>query len=137
MVKHPKVSKRYQIDSLKNFLLLIMFSLTNTFVENSNIWPRLFFIFVKTVLNHTSNAFNTKFRHQSKDWRSSYLVREAFPLCSYLIAITLRENSVKCLTVTKTLKEKFFEVVSDDLQSKKCFQRQSVTNYLGLTLVSM
>ena len=64
-------------------------------------------------------------------------MREAFSLFSYLIAVTLCENIVKCLTVPKILKEKFFEGVWDDLQSKKCFQRQSVTKYLRLTLVSV
>ena len=137
LVKHPKVSKLYQTDSLKNFLFLMMFLLPTNFVEKSNIWPRIFFIFLKSVLNHTWNAFNTKFRRQSKDRRSSYLVREAFSLFSYLIAIALGKSSVKCLTVTKILKENFFEGIWDDLQSKKCFQRQSVTKYLRLTLVSM
>ena len=41
------------------------------------------------------------------------------------------------LTVTKIGKEIKFEGVWGDLEAKKCFQRQSFTKYLRLTLVFM
>ena len=41
----------------------------------------------------------------------------------------------KALRVTKIVKETKFEGVWDELESKKGFQRESVTKYLRLTLV--
>ena len=42
------------------------------------------------------------------------------------------------LIVTKIVKKKImFEGVVGELEAKKCFQRQSFTKYLTLTLVSM
>ena len=43
---------------------------------------------------------------------------------------------MKDLRVTKIVKEINFEGVWNELESKKCFQRQSVAKYLRLTLVS-
>ena len=137
LFKHPNMWKRYQIDCLKNFLLLIKFLLTTNFVKNSDVWPRIFFIFLKTVLNHTWNAFKAKFRHQWKNRKSIYLLREDFSLISNLSALTLVWDSVKSLRITKILEEINFEWVCDESESKSAFQRQSVTRYLRLTLVSM
>ena len=44
---------------------------------------------------------------------------------------------MKDLRVTKIVKEIKFEGVWGDLESKKCFQRQSFTKYLRVTLVFM
>ena len=81
--------KYYEIDCLQSLLLLFMFLLTTNFVKNSHMLSRIFFIFLKTVLNQTSNAFNTKFLRQWKDRKSSYQVEEAFALFFNLIALTL------------------------------------------------
>ena len=42
---------------------------------------------------------------------------------------------MKGLRVTKNNKEIKFEGVWDELEAQKCFQRQSFTKYLRLTLV--
>ena len=60
-VKHRKVSK-YEPHCLQNLLLLFMLLLTTKFVKNSQILPRIFFIFLKNVLKQTWNSFNTKFQ---------------------------------------------------------------------------
>ena len=44
---------------------------------------------------------------------------------------------MKVLRVTKTVKEVMFEGVWGKLEAKKCFQCQSFTKYLRLTLVFM
>ena len=113
-----------------------MFLLTTYSVKNSHIWGRIFFVFLNNVLNQTCNAFNTKFQRQSKDQNSSYQVRKNFAFFVKLIALTLGQNSVKSLRVTKSVKEIKFQGVWDELESKNGFQRQSVTKYLRLTLVS-
>ena len=41
--------------------LLFMFLLTATFVVNSHIYARVYFIFLENVMKQTSNSFNTKF----------------------------------------------------------------------------
>ena len=41
---------------------------------------------------------------------------------------------MKCLWVTKIVKEKKFEGMRGKLEAKECFQRQSFTKYLKLTL---
>ena len=57
-------------------------------------------------------------------------------LCN-LMALTLDQKSVKSLRVTKIVKEIEFKGVCDERESKKGFQRQSVTKYLRLSLVFM
>ena len=42
-----------------------MFLLTTNFVKNSNIYARILFIVLKTVLDHIRNDFNTKFSGQT------------------------------------------------------------------------
>ena len=66
-----------------------MFLLRTNFVENSRSYARIFFIFLKTVLNQILIAFNTKFWRQWEDQKRSYEVREAFAIFSNLIALTL------------------------------------------------
>ena len=44
---------------------------------------------------------------------------------------------MKDLRVTEIVKEIKFEGVWDELETQKCFQRQSFTKYVRLTLVSM
>ena len=53
------------------------------------------------------------------------------------MALTLDQNSVKSLRVTKIVKEIEFKGVCDERESKEGFQRQSVTKYLRLSLVFM
>ena len=65
-----------------------MFLLTTNFVKNIHIYARIFFIFLKTVLSQTWNAFNTKFWFSEQDRKSSFQVREAFALFCNLIALT-------------------------------------------------
>ena len=50
---------------------------------------RIFFIFLKTFLKQTWNAFNTKFQPQWKDRKSSYQVRQILGLFSDFIALIL------------------------------------------------
>ena len=54
-----------------------------------------------------------------------------------LIAPILRYNCVKCLRVTKIVKESGSERLWDELKSKKCFQRQALIKHLRLTQVFM
>ena len=75
-----------------------MFLLPTKFAKNSNIWARIFFIFLKHVLKQTWNRFNTKFQPQWKYRKSSYQVRQVIGLCCHLAALIL---GVK--TVSKTL----------------------------------
>ena len=137
LVKDRKVSKYYEIGSLQTIFLLFMFFITTNFVENSHSYSRIFFIFLKTGLNQTWNAFNTKFGRQWKDRKRSYRVSETFAHFCNLIAPNFALNSVKSLRVSKIVTKNNFKWVWQELESKKCFQRQSVTKYLRLTLVSM
>ena len=51
LVKYQKASKYYVHDYLQNFLLLFMFLLTAPIVTNSHILARIYFAFVKNVLD--------------------------------------------------------------------------------------
>ena len=51
-------------------------------------------------------------------------------LSSNLIALTLDEDSVKGLRVPKIIKKNKFKEVRSELESKKGFQRESVTKYV-------
>ena len=66
-----------------------MFLLTTNFVKNGHIYAIILYIFLKTVLNQTLKTFNTNFRRQWKDQKSSSPVREEFALLCDLIALTL------------------------------------------------
>ena len=137
LVKHQKVSKHYENDCLQSFLLLFMSLLTAPIVKNSHIYTRVYFIFLKTVLKQTWTFFNTKFQPQWKDLKSSYQVRIILALFYNLIALILDENCVEGLRVTKIVKEIKFQSVWGELKAKNCFQKQSFTKYLRLTLVFM
>ena len=89
MVKYQTLSKYCGNDCLQNFLLHFMSLSTAKFVKKSRIMARLYFIFVKNILNQPWKAFNTKFQPQSKDQNSSYQVRQTFALFFNLIALTL------------------------------------------------
>ena len=54
-----------------------------------------------------------------------------------LIALVLGPNSVKSPGVIKIVKEVKTKGVRRDLESKKCFERQSLTKYVTLTVVFM
>ena len=64
LVKHRKVSKYYQNDCLKHFLLLFMSLLTATFVKKNHISAKIYFVFLTIALNQSGNFSNTKFRTQ-------------------------------------------------------------------------
>ena len=63
-IKHQKVSKCYDKDYLKNFLLLFLSLLTASVVKNSHFLARIYFIFLRIVTDQTSNVFYTKFGPQ-------------------------------------------------------------------------
>ena len=42
-----------------------MFLLTTNFAKNSDIYARILFIFLKTILDQTRNAFNPKLSRQT------------------------------------------------------------------------
>ena len=89
LVKHRKIPKYYETDCLQNFLLRYMFLIITNFVKDNHIQARIWFIFLKNLLNQTWNAFNTKFQHLWKNWKSSYQLRESFaPPCN-LFALNL------------------------------------------------
>ena len=56
-----------------------MFLLTSNFVKNSDISPRILLIVLKSVVNQTSNGFNSKFIRLWKDQKRSYQVGEVLP----------------------------------------------------------
>ena len=91
---------RYFLKILSNwlsakFFFLFYVLLKTNFVENSHIEARIFFNFLKSVLNQTSNAFNTKFLPQWTDLKSSDQVTQAFSLFFQLASLTSGSNSVK------------------------------------------
>ena len=53
----------------------------------------------------------------------------------HLIALILGQSSVEGVKVTKNIKEMKFEEVWGEIESKRAFQRQWLTGYLGLTPV--
>ena len=103
------------------------------FVTNSHIYPEIYVIFLKNVLKQTWNSFNTKFRLWWKDGKSSYQSTQLLGLLWSLIDLTLDEDSVKGLRVTKIVKEK--KLVWGELKSRRDFQRQSFLLYLRLILI--
>ena len=96
--------------------------LTAKFVEKSHIWVRIYFIFLKNVVEKPWNSFNAKFQLSAR--KSSYQVRQNLAFFFYLIALILGDKRAKSLRVTKIVKEINFEGVLGELESKKCFQRQ-------------
>ena len=86
-VKNQKVSKYYDKDFLKNFLLLFMSLSTTPILKNSHFWAKSYFIFLKKVQYQTSKVFNTKFRPQWKDYTSSYQVKQVLSLFWKIVTI--------------------------------------------------
>ena len=122
----------WKLLSAKFYFLHFMTLLTAKSVKNSHIKAIIYFIFLKNVLKQIWNAFNTKFQAQWKDRKRSYRVRQLFALFCNLIALTLGQNSVKGLRVTKIVKEFNFEGAWDELESKKVSrdnQSQSICDY--------
>ena len=76
LVKHWKVSKRYEKGFLLNFLLLFMFLLTNKFFKNSHIQARILFVFLKNIVKQIWSSFNTKLEPHWNDQKSSYKVKK-------------------------------------------------------------
>ena len=103
--KHQKVSRYYERGCPKNFLWLFMSLLTAPIDKNSHIQARIYIIFIKKFLKQTWKSFNTNFWPQSKNWKSSYKVRQIFTLSWYLIALILGQNCVKGFRVTNIVKE--------------------------------
>ena len=113
------------------------FLLTASVLKISQIKYIIYFTFLKNVLNQTWRSFNIKLEPQWKDRKSSYQVRQILALFCNLIALILGWHCVKGLRVNKIVKEIKFEGIWGELAVKKCFQRQSFTKYLRLTIVFM
>ena len=58
----------------------------------------------------------------------SYQLRQIFALFCNSVALTLGSDSVKCIRANKIVKYAEFGGVYGELESKKGFRRQSVTN---------
>ena len=78
------------------------------------------------------------FQYQmSRSVKSCYQVRQILALFCYLNALIWGKNCVKDIKVTNIVKEIKVEEVWIKLEAKNCFQRQSFTKDLSLTLVFM
>ena len=85
--------------------------LTAPILKNSHILAGIYFIFLKNFLKQTWKSFNTKFRPQCKDQKSSYQVKQILELLCNLFALILGKNCVKDRRVTKIDHEIKFEGV--------------------------
>ena len=119
--KHQNLSKYYDQDCLKNFLLLFTSWLAASIVKNSPFLAEIYFIFLENVIHQTSKAFNTKFGPQWKDRKSSYQVRQIFALFCKLVALILGLNCIQVLRVTKIVKQIKFEGAWWKVRSKILF----------------
>ena len=88
-VGHQKVSKYYDHDCQKNFLLLFMFLRIESILKKVVLWLEFTLYFKENVLDQTRKSFNTKFEPQWKGSRSSYQVRQDLPLFWNLVALRL------------------------------------------------
>ena len=111
LVEYWKVSTCYENDCLQNFLLLFMSLLTTPTVQNSYTYSRFYFIFQNNVLKKTWKSFNTTFLPQWKYKKGSYHILQRN--CS-----NFSLKLLKCLRVTKIVKEIKFEGVWDELEGK-------------------
>ena len=116
------LKKNYEHDCLQNSVLLFVSFLTALIVENSQILAKIFFIFLKNVLDQTWKAFNTKFGRQWKDREKTIFI-----CFNFRLGLCQRR-------VTKIVKQIKFEGVWGELEARGCFQRQSFTEYLRQTL---
>ena len=105
LVKHQKVSKRYEKDCPQNFLLLFMFLLKRKFAKNCDIFARIHLNILKNVVTQIWKYFNTKIQLQWNDCKSSYQISKVLLSFGKLIALILGYSSVKDLRVTKIVKK--------------------------------
>ena len=82
----------------------LFFILTNQFCKNSNIYIRVFFLFLKSVSKQTRSYFNTKFELHCKDRKSSYQAMEVLRLFYDLSVLILGKNIVKGLRFIRNVK---------------------------------
>ena len=120
------------------------------FLSSLCLWYSLYFLsalifklhftlsFQKTMLKQNWNSFNTNFRPQWKDHKSSWLERQ---LLAYFLWLTW---SIFCLKLWENLysyqsyrKLSILKRCGGEFEAKNCFQRQSVTKYLRQNLVFM
>ena len=109
LVKHQKVTKYYKNDCLKKFLSLFMSISTAQVVKNVSV------------------------KRSEKQLPRKGKFRTFLQLNCSNFSLKL----VKSLIVTKIVREIKFQEVWGELEAKKCFQKQSFTKYLRLTLVFM
>ena len=134
LVKHGKVSRYYETDCLGNFALLFKFLFLTRFFRNSHIWTRIFFVFLKNVLQQTWNSFNSKFEHQQKDRKRSYQVRQILGfLFNYLLYFSVKTVR-KTVDLQKISKSSVWKSLGW-VRIKNSFQRYYLTKLLRLTLV--
>ena len=120
-----------------NTFFCILLSLSTTpIVDNSHISAKIYFFFLGSLLKQTWKSFNTKFRPHWKEQKISYKGRQILALFFNLIILLLHPNCVKCLRVTKIVKEIKSGRVWGELQKKK-IPKQPFTKYFRLTLVSI
>ena len=89
LLSHQKLSKYYEHDCLKNFLLLLMSLLIALIVKNSHILGWNLFYLSKKRSRPNWKAFNTKFGPQ---WKDRERIRESttnFSVFCKLVALTL------------------------------------------------
>ena len=135
LVKHWKVSKYYDQDCLKNFLLDLMSLLGVPIFLKSHFLAEIHFIFLKTHPRYNFKGFQYKIWIQWKDRKSSYQVKQILSLpCKFATPI-LDEKYVKSLRITKIVKQIKFEGDCGELEAKYCFQRQSWPKHMRQTLV--
>ena len=74
-------------------------------------------------MEEVRNSFNTKFRPEGKDQRSSYQLRPNLALPSNMVPL-IQVKTVKGLRIIKIVKQIKFKGTWDELATKKCLERQ-------------
>ena len=69
----------------------------------------IFYIFLKTRPRSIFKDFNTQFRPQQKDWKSSYQVKQISSILQKLVSLILNSSYVKSVRFTKIMKGINFE----------------------------
>ena len=108
-------------ESLKYFILHCMSLLRALIFKISHFLAE---IYLKHVVDQTSNLFNSKIGPQWKDWKSSKDVKQILSLLCNFVTLILDENYVKGHRVIKILKQIKFEGEWGELEAKYCFQRE-------------
>ena len=89
-------------------------------------------------MHYAGKAFNIKFGDQRRNRRGIYQVRQTLALLFYISCSNFRLIlCVKDLTITKIVKKNNIGGAWEELQARKCLQRQSFTKYLRQILVFM